>query len=184
MFDASALINPVMPVGNLQQQLPAPSTNDVMRLENILMQRHNDSTSLSLRDAPVLQIQEPVTTTDSFDFKRIMLNKVGEMDQAYHGMMSQMFTMPKFSDYLAEKQAINSANETRSYPEVSKGDNLIKQIEASTKASAESLLVSSEYNHMLSQWGIKSQMWMGKMNIVIAAVGQVSQGFKTLFQAG
>ncbi|SEA85829.1 MAG: hypothetical protein QJT81_05450 [Candidatus Thiothrix putei] len=183
MFDASTLVNPVMQTGNLQQQLPAPPANDVMRLENILTRSHNEIGSASMRDTPILQIREPVTT-DSFDFKRVMLNKMGEIDQSYHGMMSQMSTMPKFSDYLAEKQAISGNNETRSYPEVGKSDNLIKQIEESTKASAESLLASSEYNHVLSQWGIKSQMWMGKMNIVISAVGQVSQGFKTLFQAG
>lgn len=183
MFDATTLINPVMQTGNLQQQLPAPSANDVMRLENILTRHHNESGSASMRDTPILQIQEPVTT-DSFDFKRVMLNKMGEIDQSYHGMMSQMSTMPKFSEYLAEKQSLGNNNETRSYPEVGESNNLIKQIEASTKASAENLLISSEYNHVLSQWGIKSQMWMGKMNIVISAVGQVSQGFKTLFQAG
>ncbi len=74
----------------------------------------------------------------------------------------------------------------RSYPEVATNgtDSLAKQIQQSTNATEETMLTSSEYSHALTKWGINSQMWMGKMNIVIAAVGQVSQGFKTLFQAG
>lgn len=184
MLDASTLVNPVMQAGGAQQ-LPAPPMQDVMRLENILNRGGSDSISPSAMDTPILQIQEPVTT-ESFDFKRVMLQKMGEMDTSYHGMMSQLSTMPKFSEYLAEKHLASEQGEMRSYPEVSGNDsnNLAKQIEKSTNATEETLLVSSEYNHALTKWGINSQMWMGKMNIVIAAVGQVSQGFKTLFQAG
>ncbi len=110
MLDASTVINPAMQPNALgAQQLPAPPMQDVMRLENILNQGGTATERLnmvpsSMNDIPILQVQEPVTT-ESFDFKRVMLDKVGEMDKSYHGMMSQLSTMPKFSDYLLEKQS-------------------------------------------------------------------------------
>ena len=48
--------------------------------------------------------------------------------------------------------------------------------------TVQTMQASSSYNHMITQWGINSQLWMSKMNVITTAVSQVSQGFKTLFR--
>lgn len=189
MFDASTVVNPVMQSSILDKQpLPMPSSQDMLRFENILRPSITDSLdanniNASVLDRPILQVKEPLTS-DSFDFKSRVISKVAEMDQSYHQMMSRLSSMPKFSEYLAEKQVDNEHEKVRSYPNTPDSNNVIKQIETVSKSTADNVLASADYSHMLTHWGMNSQMWMGKMNIVVATVGQISQSFKTLFQAG
>lgn len=195
MFDVATLVNPAMSVRPQEMQaLPTQPMQDVLRLDNVVDQKIMvgtgsetglDAAGVSMRDVPVLQIKEPVTS-ETADFKHLMLNKASEMDKSYHNMMTQFSNIPTFNDVLANVRKTGTPDQMRTYPEViggSKVDHAVAQIKRSAMNSVQIMQASSRYNHMITQWGINSQLWMGKMNIITTAVSQVSQGFKTLFRA-
>lgn len=191
MFDMSTLVTPASPFNNQGlQQLPEPPMQDVLRLENVLNGQmeagNNDFLSSSTQDSLVLRIEKQVTS-ESFDFKDLMIQKIATMDEEHHHIMSQMRSMPSISDALQGLSQSRVNEQIRTYPDVSADqgiDATIKQIKNSAKETVDALQVSSDHQHAMTKWGINSQLWMSKMSIVTAVVGQVSQGFKTLFQAG
>lgn len=193
MFDVTTLVNPAMSVKPQDTQtLPTPPMQDILRLDNVVDQKmlsagaetRLDAPGASSRDAPVLQLKDPVTS-ETPDFKRLMMNKAAEMDKSYHNMMTQFSSIPTFNDALADVRKAGTPDQMRTYPEAvggSKVDQAIAQIKQSAQETVQTMQASSSYNHMITQWGINSQLWMSKMNIVTTAVSQVSQGFKTLFR--
>lgn len=194
MFDVTTLVNPAMSVRPQEMQaLPAQPMQDVLRLDNVVDQKimvgtgsetRLDAAGASMRDAPVLQIKEPVTS-ETPDFKHLMLNKASEMDKSYHNMMTQFSNVPTFNDALANVRKAGTPDQMRTYPEAIGGSNVdhaVAQIKQSAMDTVQTMQASSSYNHMITQWGINSQLWMSKMNVITTAVSQVSQGFKTLFR--
>ncbi|OQX15845.1 MAG: hypothetical protein BWK73_05545 [Thiothrix lacustris] len=195
MFDVAAMVSPAaIKYQDIQQSLPAVSMNDAFRLENIIKSKYENidaelnfnAFDASKRDNSILQIEEPVTT-DSFDFKQLIVDNAVDMDQSYHSIMSQFSNLPSFNDMLIDVRRTNNADQMRTYPLVNENspvDNAIKAIQASAQNSMQTMQASTNHAHVMTKWSIGSQLWMGKMNLVTAAVSQVSQGFKTLFQAG
>lgn len=191
MLDVSSLVNSAALTPPMQgvQSLPMQS-QQTLRLDSTMTQKLEsvgtnglDAAGASLRDTPVLQLKEPITT-DRADFKQMLLNKATEMDQSYHNMMSQFAQMPKFSDALAEVRK-SATGAMRTYPDTASSngvDAAVRHIKQSAVETTQIMQASSTYNQRITQWGINSQLWMTKMNIVTTAVSQVSQGIKTLFR--
>lgn len=191
MLDVSSLVNATGLTPSMQgvQSLPMQS-QQTLRLDSTMTQKLEsvgvnglDAAGSSLRDAPVLQVKEPITT-ERADFQYMLLNKATEMDQSYHDMMSQFSQIPKFSDALAEVRK-SGIGVMRTYPDTASStgvDAAVQHIKQSAMETVQIMQASSTHNQMITKWGINSQLWMTKMNIVTTAVSQVSQGIKTLFR--
>ena len=193
MGDASVLFTPVDQLTTITpQQLPAASTQDVKRFENILLNPSMDmdqkSLNVSKADAPVLQLTDPVDNQKPVDFKQSTIDKMVEMDGSYQKMLSQFSTMPGFNQFAAERlgKVDDNVNKVRSYPEVpdAKGQDWTKSWDKALKSNQDYMAVGLEYQNMLTRWTMSSSFWMSKFNLISAAVNQVSQGFKTLFRTG
>lgn len=177
---ASAVTVPPQPLD--MQTLPMQQ-QEALHLNGVLEQKLEQA-GASLRDKPVLQVQEPLTS-ETPDFKQMLLNKVVAMDQGYHAMLNEFAHMPNFSEAVAEARKDAPSTAIRTYPETTAGSGLDQSLAAVKQAtldSAQMLQSSSIYNRMVAQWGMKNQLWMTNMNIVTSAVSQVAQGFKALFR--
>lgn len=181
-MDIGALVNISSQSGMAgSQQLPSASMNDVKRFDDILKYGSTDTVNPSAVDnTSILQLQK-ADTTASGDFKSLLINKAADMDSAYHNLLTRFDNMPRYTDYLAQNSGMNA--DMRTYPNVSTKKDYPQLLQESVNQTQATLSASSDYQRMLTRWGISMNMWSSKMTIVTTAVSQVSQGFKTLFRA-
>jgi hypothetical protein len=180
MIDASVLINPVNAGGVGSQQLPAPSAQDVKRFEDALTQV---DTGANAKQASVLTITEPKNESLG-GFKQAIMDKVQVMDDSYHKVLSEYHEMPHWRDSVKIDTGNNTTDQMRSYPEVQSTKGSSDQINNTAQSVADNILSAAAQQNKIYEWGTKMEIWFSHMKIISAAVGQVSQGFKTLFQAG
>ena len=182
MMDASILVNPVNAGDWGMQQLPAPQAQDVKRFEDVLT--HGELSVDSTQDVkdPILTVLDPSSETFG-GFKQAFLEKVQVMDNSYHSVLSQMQDLPNLRQNLVTDRANNDVVQMRTYPEVASSTGATGQIESKAQNVADNILSAAEYQNHIYQWATKMEMWFSHMKIISSAVGQVSQGFKTLFQA-
>jgi hypothetical protein len=184
MIDASVLVNPVNAASAGLQQLPMPQAQDVQRFEDILTQPAIGVSSTQDVQSPILSIVTPMDES-SGGFKQAMFEKIQGMDNSYHNVLSEYQGLSaNWRDNVKIGSSKNDANEMRSYPEVQSGKSSSDQIQRMAQDAADNILVSATQQKQILRWGVKMEMWSSHMKIISAAVGQVSQGFKTLFQAG
>ena len=191
MLDASVLFSPINQTGNaanLQQTLPAPNSQDVMRFEHIMNQGLEGDISanpalLDKPDVPLLQLQAS-PDAQNVDFKQAAVNTISDLDSSYHQMLSQFSTMPNFSQFMSEKLTKVETNEMRTYPEVGSANSSANSMDKTVKNTQEYMTAALDYNSNLSRWSMNANMWMSKFTLISSAVNQVSQGFKTLFRTG
>jgi hypothetical protein len=188
MLDASVLFSPVdQAASNIakQQTLPSPSTQGVMRFEQILNQDSalGENTSVTPANGQLLQLKE-TDKPETADFKQAAINAIADMDSSYHGMLGQFANMPKFNEYVAEKIGASDSKQMRSYPDVSAQSNGGKKLPDMVSSTKDYMSAALEYNGMMTRWTMNSNMWMSKFSLISSAVNQVSQGFKTLFRTG
>ncbi|MGB3917184.1 hypothetical protein J9253_00975 [Thiothrix litoralis] len=184
MIDASVLVNPVNSGDLGMQQLPAPTAQDVKRFEDVMT--YGDLSIDPAQDVkePILSIVEP--SGESFGgFKQALLNKVQGMDSSYHSVLSEFQGMPEMRQHMvADRATVDTTAQIRTYPETATMNNQSGQMETAAQSVADNILSAAEYQNKVYQWASKMEMWFSHMKIISSAVGQVSQGFKTLFQAG
>lgn len=181
MIDASVLVNPVSAGGLGQQQLPAPQAQDVKRFEDALTQV---DTGANASQSSVLSIIEPRRDESLGGFKQAILDKVQVMDDSYHKVLSEYHEMPNWRDNVKLDTSNNTGDQMRSYPEVQNARGSSDQMDNAAQSVADNILSAAAQQNKIYEWGTKMEMWFSHMKIISAAVGQVSQGFKTLFQAG
>jgi hypothetical protein len=184
MIDASVLVNPVNAGNAGLQQLPMPQAQDVKRFEDILTQPAIGVSSTQDVQAPILSIITPMGES-SGGFKQAIFEKIQGMDNSYHNVLSDYQDMSaNWRDNVKIGSSKNDADEMRSYPEIQDSKSSSGQIQRMAQDAADSMHASAEQQNQILRWGVKMEMWSSHMKIIAAAVGQVSQGFKTLFQAG
>lgn len=184
MIDASVLVNPVNAGSFGQQQLPAPQAQDVKRFEDILAQPSFGSDAIQNTQEPILSILTPPDDS-SGSFKQAILSKIQVMDDSYHNVLSEYQGMSgDWRDNLKIDKGRNDVDQMRSYPEVQDSKSSSDNLQRIAQDAADNILVSAEQQKQILRWGTKMEMWSSHMKLISAAVGQVSQGFKTLFQAG
>ncbi|WML91802.1 hypothetical protein RCF98_05550 [Thiothrix lacustris] len=180
MIDTSILVNPA-DLGGVVQHLPAPQAQDVKRFEDVMT--HGDL-SINASQEPILSVLEPAN--EGFGgFKQALLDKVQGMDSSYHSVLSEYQTMPEMRQHmLADRASGSDTTQIRTYPEVGGlSGSASGQMETTAQSVADNILSAAEYQNKIYQWATKMEMWFSHMKILSSAVGQVSQGFKTLFQA-
>lgn len=187
MIDASVLVNPVNIGGWGQQQLPAPDAQDLKRFEHFFAQGGisggNDIDPNQITQESILSIVEP--TNEGFGgFKQALLQKAQGMDDSYHSALSTWHDMPTLKDKLSIDSERVHVNQIRSYPEVSGSQNISSQIQKKANSAAQTILAFADQQNRINKWAVKMEVWSSHMKILSSVVGQVSQGFKTLFQAG
>jgi hypothetical protein len=183
MIDASVLVNPVNSGGWGQQQLPTPNAQDIKRFEDFLTQGGIGVDASQNVNEPVLSIVEP-SNTEFGGFKQVLLDKAQVMDSSYHNALSAWHDIPSVNDTLNIGNAKSDTEQMRSYPEVGNHRNMSVQMQDKADIAANTVIAAADYQNKIYQWATKMEVWSSHMKILSAAVGQLSQGFKTLFQAG
>ena len=186
-MDTSSVISTLVPLSQPPiQELPEASYAQVTKFEDVLnidQTEFNNIDGVPKDRTPILQIT-PEPGTEPKSIHDAIMQKIGKVDGSYQGMLEDLTNMPKFSETLRNAENNFNANELRTYPAV--GDNLAnpkKHFDEVLKTTENQMQASLDYQHNLSSWANKSQMWIAGMNVISSAMNQVAQGFKTLFRA-
>ena len=186
-MDTSSVISTLVPLSQPPiQELPEASYAQVTKFEDVLnidQTEFNNIDGVPKDRTPILQIT-PEPGTEPKSIHDAIMQKIGKVDGSYQGMLEDLTNMPKFSETLRNAENNFNANELRTYPAV--GDSLAnpkKHFDEVLKTTENQMQASLDYQHNLSSWANKSQMWIAGMNVISSAMNQVAQGFKTLFRA-
>jgi hypothetical protein len=186
-MDTGSVLSTLAPLSQSPlQELPDASRAQVTKFEDILnidQTEFNNIDGIPKDRTPILQIT-PEPDTASGSIHDAIMQKIGKTDSSYQGMLEDLTNMPKYSETLKNAEHSHNNNELRSYPAVGDSannprghfDDILKSTESQMQASL-------DYQHNLSSWANKSQMWIAGMNVISSAMNQVAQGFKTLFRA-
>lgn len=190
MLDASVLFSHASQADRTavrSQSLPAPTTQDVMRFEQIMTQGVGDGADFAVLDKverPLLQIQSS-QQVGKVDFKEAAVNTILDVDGSYHRMLGQFSEMPRFGEYVTAKLPEVDHRQLRSYPDVGDQRTSAQQpMDTAVNSMREYMQAALEYNGMMTRWTINSNMWMSKFTLISSAVNQIASGFKTLFRTG
>jgi hypothetical protein len=186
-MDTSSVLSTLAPLSQSPiQELPDASRAQVTKFEDILnidQTEFNNIDGIPKDRTPVLQVTpEPAAAPNSIH--DAVMQKIGKVDGSYQGMLEDLTNMPKFSETLRNAESQFNNNDMRTYPSV--GDGLANSklhFDEVLKTTENQMQASLDYQHNLSSWANKSQMWIAGMNVISSAMNQVAQGFKTLFRA-